>query len=88
MQLYTEMVLKKSVCLQRMIKAKHNKFRLANDPETELHELENLADNENELIRAAVALKPSATTSILVKIFSDESEHPQECLRKRNDTKH
>jgi hypothetical protein len=71
-----------------MIKAKHNKFRLANDPETELHELENLADNENELIRAAVALNPSATTSILVKIFSDESEHPQECLRKRNDTKH
>lgn len=66
----------------------HNKFRLANDPETELHELENLADSENELIRAAVALNPSATTSILVKLFSDESEHVQECLRKRNDTKH
>ncbi len=66
----------------------HNKSRLANDPETELHELANLADSENELIRAAVALNPSATTSILVKLFSDESEHVQECLRKRNDTKH
>ena len=46
------------------------------------------ANSENELIRAAVALNPSATTSILVKLFSDESEHLQECLRKRNDTKH
>lgn len=66
----------------------HNKFRLANDPETELHELEKLADSEDELIRAAVALNPSPTTSILVKLFSDESEHLQKCMRKQNDTKH
>ena len=66
----------------------HNEFRLANDPNIDLQKLERLADSENEFIRGAVALNPSASTSILVRLFSDESEHVQECLRKRNDTKH
>ena len=66
----------------------HHKFRLANDPDTELRQLEDLADSQDEMIRGAVALNPSATTSILIKLFLDYSEYVQECLRKRNDTKH
>jgi hypothetical protein len=66
----------------------HHKFRLANDPDTDLQQLEKLAGSKDEIIRGAVALNPSTTTSILVKLFSDASEHVQECLRKRNDTKH
>lgn len=66
----------------------HRKFRLANDPATELRQLEDLADSQDEMIRGAVALNPSANTSILIKLFLDDSEYVQECLRKRNDTKH
>ena len=65
-----------------------DKFRLANDPDTELRQLEDLADSQDEMIRGAVALNPSATKSILIKLFLDDSEYVQECLRKRNDTKH
>lgn len=66
----------------------HNKFRLASDPDTDVQELKNLTGCENELIRGAVALNPSTTANILVRLFNDDSEHLQKCLGKRNDTKH
>jgi hypothetical protein len=66
----------------------HNQFRLANDPDTALQKLENLAHSKNELIRIAVALNLSAITNILVRLFSDEREQVQECLRKRVESTH
>ena len=37
---------------------------------------------------SSVCTKPYTTINILARLFNDESEHVQECLRKRNDTKH
>jgi hypothetical protein len=45
----------------------HDEFRLANNPETDLCQLEILADSENELIRGAVALNISTSEYLLKK---------------------
>ena len=61
----------------------HDEFRLANNPETDLCQLEILADSENELIKGAVALNNSTPEYLLKKLFFDKSTHVQDCLLKR-----
>ena len=62
----------------------YNKFLKGNDPEATSQVLEHFANCKNELIIGAVTLNSSTLNSILVRLFHDESDHVQECLRKRN----
>ena len=66
----------------------HDNFRKAKAPDATLQNLENLANSRDELIRGAIALNCSTPNSILVRLFHDESDHVQECMRQRNKNEH
>jgi hypothetical protein len=61
----------------------HTQFRAANDVNTSKEKLFELSMHENEIIRGAVALNPSAPPSALTILLKDPSVHVHDCLRER-----
>ena len=65
------------------MKASHQDFRLANDPDINVDTLADLVASNDELVRGAVALNNATPDFILQKLFFDKSAHVQDCLQKR-----
>lgn len=61
----------------------HHLFRLANSPETELEELNEIIAMEDDLLSASVALNPNCSKKILDTLAKSESKEVQSNLRKR-----
>ena len=65
------------------MKASHQDFRLANDPDIGGDTLAELVASADELVRGAVALNSATPDYLLEKLFFDKSAHVQDCLSKR-----
>lgn len=65
----------------------HNIFRLANDPDTPISVLLELAHSNEELIRGAVAANPSTPDSMIKILSKDKSKHVLGCIKKRRNKK-
>lgn len=61
----------------------HTVFRQANDPDTPIKILAQLADSDDEVVLGAVAYNASTPLEVIDKLKRKNSTNVNDCLRKR-----